>query len=451
MKILVISRSEWSDSNSTGSTISSLFGGFPQDKLANLYFRDAVPNNKICNKYFSITEFSALSTRGKEFTYLFNDVANETVTNQKNIKTSSWFSTSWLAHLIEKFLLKKFRGTNFYFIYLIQDLIWRISWWKSPSLHNFLTDYSPDIVFFPSFGAPYTQRVARYVADYSGAKLVVYHADDHFFQDTKNFGILRKLFFAILTSEVNKTIVYSSLNYAISESLKEKYSDHFKKPFYILRKGIIFSVKKSSEEIQKYQLNKIRNVYETGVIKCIYIGSLEYGRWKTLKILIDAMYYFLNSSVRFELSIYSQYRPNDRIISQISVEGISKFYGMLPVNDVETAIKKADLVLHIESFDSIDIQLTRYSFSTKLVDCLASMTPVLAIGPSGIASMDYLVENDIAICVTIKENIVEELNRVLHSIDDTLLSAQKAYGFALQNYDILLIRKMLYEQMADLI
>ena len=76
----------------------------------------------------------------------------------------------------------------------------------------------------------------------------------------------------------------------------------------------------------------------------------------------------------------------------------------------------ADVVLHIESFDRDNIETVRYSFSTKIIDCLQSGNQVLGIGPKGIASIEYLKKVDGAIVVDDQNNIFDVIQQiVLHS------------------------------------
>ena len=49
----------------------------------------------------------------------------------------------------------------------------------------------------------------------------------------------------------------------------------------------------------------------------------------------------------------------------------------------------SDLVLHMESFDEADKCAVRYSFSTKLTDCMQSGSGLLAVGPADLASIRF--------------------------------------------------------------
>lgn len=440
MRILVISRSEWSDSNSIGTTLSSLFGNFDSGDIANLYFRTARPYNQVCKSYFSLTEFMALHGGGKEF------LLDLTKQGDPLGATTSYAPK---AIELEKNLLSLFRGGFSYLPNLVQDLFWRIKWWKSKSLNSFLDNFAPQVIFFPSFSAPYTHRVARYISKYSGAKLVTFHADDYIFQRAGIGAPLKAAYYSILRKEIAKTVRRSAINYAISPSLRDGYAYFFNQPFFLLSKGCVTTRKRpSSSDIEK----KLIAIRRENVIKCVYIGSLQYGRWKTLELLVDAMKRVGDDGgVKFELKIYSQYSIKKEVLNRISCPGTSEFLGALPADRVAEIIGNSDLVLHVESFDESDIQSTRYSFSTKILDCLASATPVLAIGPSGISSMDFLSSSDIASTITDKAKIGESLNKIRYSIGNLLMLGIAAYDYCLENHSAEMIRAKLKKDIYEII
>ena len=58
------------------------------------------------------------------------------------------------------------------------------------------------------------------------------------------------------------------------------------------------------------------------------------------------------------------------------------------------ALQNSDLLIHAESFDNEFKQIVKNSISTKIADSLASGVPIVAYGPEGIASIDYLIKNE---------------------------------------------------------
>ena len=56
MKVLIITLNAWSDTGSTGNTISNVFGDATDIQFANLYCRNEPINNNLCHTYYKITE-----------------------------------------------------------------------------------------------------------------------------------------------------------------------------------------------------------------------------------------------------------------------------------------------------------------------------------------------------------------------------------------------------------
>lgn len=62
MKVLVISRSPWDDSNSFGNTFSNLFGGMKGVEIFSICCQDGVNNNGIVSKTYQMTDRSVLNS-----------------------------------------------------------------------------------------------------------------------------------------------------------------------------------------------------------------------------------------------------------------------------------------------------------------------------------------------------------------------------------------------------
>ena len=71
------------------------------------------------------------------------------------------------------------------------------------------------------------------------------------------------------------------------------------------------------------------------------------------------------------------------------------------------------MVIHAESFDPAMMELVRFSVSTKIAESLMYGPCLLAYGPEGIASIDYLKENDAAYVITQTDRLAEGLTEIL--------------------------------------
>ena len=60
MKILVISRNAWDDTNAIGNTLSNFFKGIENVEFASVYFRSSKPANNMCKTYYHTTEIEVI-------------------------------------------------------------------------------------------------------------------------------------------------------------------------------------------------------------------------------------------------------------------------------------------------------------------------------------------------------------------------------------------------------
>lgn len=431
MKILVFTRSEWDDSNGIGNTMSNLFGGIDKGNLANFYVRSALPNNNICNYYYSVSDkeiiehfISKNSTPGKSFVY---DIAKNA---NKNNHTDVGF---------EKKIYGLFKFKNSILGLIFQNFIWSKRFWENEKLDKFLEDYNPDVIFSPSFHTIYTHEILWYLKNKTGAKLVLFHADDYLNPHNLS-GPLEKRYFKKRKEAITKSVNLSSINYCISHKQQEEYSDKFKTEMKLLYKGGNFDIK------PQYNID-----YEKS-IKLVYLGSLLHGRWKTLAALaksIDKVN--KEGGIQFRLDIYSQYQPTDKILTKIEVNNASKFNGKVESSKVMNILEKSDVVLHIESFEEKEKAQTRLSFSTKIVDCLRSGKPLIAIGDKEAASIDYLHKNDAALIASNYEQISDTLTRIKNNIDILNEFSDKSWNFGKENHQLETIRSNFYSDLRDLI
>lgn len=183
--------------------------------------------------------------------------------------------------------------------------------------------------------------------------------------------------------------------------------------------------------------------YVNNPLQFVYAGNLLYGRDEVLSVIAKCLADINNSSPKAELNIYTNTPITPELSSKLNVVDSSVLYGARPYDEIMEIMKKADVVLHVESFDPKQINLVRYSFSTKITDCLQSGSVLMAIGPNGISSIEYPKTIPGAIVV---EN-VSELSEVIVSLakkpESLIERAKKSNEFALKNLDVSVVRNNL--------
>ena len=430
MRILILSRSPWDDTNSLGNTLSNLFSSISSEKIAHLYLRSTNPSNNVCTKYFRINDKDVLMT-------LF----------RRNLDIGTYFEMQQNKSNLEYVLDTKtdeklysfFRNKSSKIALFGQELLWHLGRWNSELLKNFLNEFKPDVIFAPAFSTPYVHRLLWYIKEEVGVKIVLFHADDYL-STNKSKGLIDSVYNKMRFKAIIKSTNLADINYCISTLQQEEYQKKIGKEMKLLHKGANFSNQPD------YSLPK-----EDEPIKIIYVGSVLYGRWKTLSILAEEISKINKVKNKFMLVIYSQYTLTKEMKERMIIEGASIFKGKIPSNQVKDTLMSADIVLHLESFDDVEKEKTRLSFSTKIVDCLNSGRALMAIGWDRAASIDYLIKNDAALVATDADNISNLLNEIQLNSNILKEYADKAWMCGKKNHQIDEIQKNLYQELSSLV
>jgi hypothetical protein len=114
------------------------------------------------------------------------------------------------------------------------------------------------------------------------------------------------------------------------------------------------------------------------------------------------------------------------------------YMGGVSGNELEKRKSEADILLHVESDDEFSKSITRLSISTKIPEYLAVGRPVLAFGPSEVASMRLLKENKIGLVVDSNESdksILKNLKELFYNKNYRITLAKRGYNYVLENFD----------------
>lgn len=121
--------------------------------------------------------------------------------------------------------------------------------------------------------------------------------------------------------------------------------------------------------------------------------------------------------VRFEIHTMEWYLNDARILfKDLPTTTVAP---LVDAADYAETLKSSGAVLIAYNFDAESIAYTRYSFSNKLPECLASGRPVILIGPPEVATVRELGEEPGLVCIDRPdlEEVVQRIERLLTSRD----------------------------------
>ena len=183
-------------------------------------------------------------------------------------------------------------------------------------------------------------------------------------------------------------------------------------------------------------------------IRLVYGGKLYCNRWKTLGMIADSLREINRDGVKATLEIYTGDQISGKIKKALD-DGVSSLIrGRVNASELKAVYDRSDVILHVESFDLNNRNLTRHSFSTKVMDCLSSGAATMAVAYEKHAALEYLRDNDIAITATSKEEIKEKLCAIVNDPGIITEYAEKATKFGRENHSREKIQKKLLDDMS---
>lgn len=380
MNILVISRTAWRKDNSFGNTYSNIFENMAGTRIANLYLGDGVPeiSNSNISDFYRISEKKVFGSIVKKRTKK-NRVGEKVYPEKQANDTKD--GDRYDKTLVR---IKKIRWNLFY---IIRELVWKIGQIDYDGILGFVNEFKPDIIFVSFYYAMYTNRMARFIRANYNAPMVLEAAVDIYtlkqFSLDPFFWINRLL----IRNEVRRTIHASNRLYVISQEMKNDYSK-----FFNIDTRILYKFPEIERRTSDYQLK------ENGDLTYIYTGNISSGRWKSLAQLGDV----LQESGAGKLYIYTR-TPVSRQMRRKLANCV-----LMPAVDAEEVRRlqnSADVLVHVESFDLKDRLEVRYSISTKIMDYISAERCILAYGPAGIASVEYMRRNELALVCSSEDEL----------------------------------------------
>ena len=411
MRLLVISRSAWRNDNSTGNTLTDFFSDMPDAEIYSLCMREQPPQNGIAKRNFCISEKQMIrrllgktSTVGVENTPESDDDGSE------------------------KAMYDKAKKRPRYWMYAVREVLWNVGGWKSEALKAYIDDIQPDVIFFPTFGHYYPHKLLCHLHTLTDAKIVLFHADDHYTLRQFSLSPIYWLYRFGLRKWMRRTAEIADLQYCISDVQKADYDKAFGCECKVLTKFADFNGEPPLKETYNAPL------------QLVFTGNINLNRWRSLGMLAGALRHINENGIKAQLRIYTATPMTEAMSTALDMEDTSFLMGSVPSSEIPRIQREADLLVHAEATDLKNRLMVRQSFSTKIVDYLKAARPIVAVGPKEVASVKHLIDHECAIAADNEDDLYTKLSAVLDRPTAMCELAQSAYacGRACHNKDDML-------------
>ena len=424
LRVLLLVAEPWRTDDGGGNTINNFFEGMDAE-FAQIYCSARLPQNRVCHHYYQMTDGMVIKAflKGKSVVgNILNDVEyqeKETRIDANDIKVNKTID-----------FFKKIHWNCFI---TAKNYIWRYSKWKTSELDRFIIDFKPDVIYAPCYASPFQLALTRYVKTLTGKKIVTWSADDTY--SLKQFSLSPFFWINRIWNRkcLRKTYPHYDAFYSISEDEIKEMEPVVGKTMKILRKGI---------QLEKYSSLK-KEIHSP--IRMIYAGGIYLQRWKTLREIGKVLAKINRNDTKICLDIYTQNKPSKLQVRALN-DGKNIFlHSAVGASELKKIYEESDIALHCESFALRNRLLTRLSFSTKIIDCLASGCAVMAVAWKEQTGLKYLKNQDAAICVTDTNDLERVFKKIVETPEFIIEYSEKARRCGIDNHDINKIQSELYQ------
>ncbi|MDK2351316.1 hypothetical protein P0F76_19390 [Pseudomonas paraeruginosa] len=430
-RVLIISNNALSFSANNGRTLNSFFSDYDGEKLAQLFFNSEIPQSKVVKRFFNVRAFDQLrqlffkgAEAGSEVTSFINYVG---------AAASGSVSGSVKVRLIG-FLNSYLESLKLY----LRDLGYKCGLQKNKRLMSWVEAFSPQCIFFVAGNCKFSIDYALFLSTRLGIPLYTYITDDYVISNYP-VGPFGKVYHRGLHSRYAELLRHSRKTFFIGDSMKAAFeSSYGSSGDTLINCNLIDQPVPSGREL-----------VVPGHVRVVFAGGLHLGRDSSIVSFATLMSEACSQvGISYTIDLYSGQNISAAMLSRFESSGIH-YRGSVSWDDLQIELKKADFLLHVESFAEKYSDKTKYSLSTKLPEYLSSGVCVIGFGPESVASIRLLRDHKIGLALSGDATDVGVLSEAIQETFIRSSFGEKGVSFARAHFSPELIKKKLYDSLQE--
>lgn len=398
-RILIVGTVPYNE-KSTSRAFDSYFHDWEKENLAQIFSNTKTPAKGHCSTLFQITDQRMLKK-------WFDQKVDTGVIFHDDDLTDGWKDNDLE---VGSGIVNKLYGIGSKknsFIYLARWLIWRKRFWCTRKLNEWLDQFKPECVFLAFSDDFFIPQIALYVAEKYDIPIVSCIGDDYYFNYKKTISPLYHIYKLMYRRLIRQVFRHGGSAIYIGDKIRDKYNGEF---------GLNGETVYLTSSIERRAFKPIN--LKSPIIS--YFGNIRLGRNESLIDIANALGKIDPS---YKIDVYSN--ENEPAYYKMFIDHPhAEFHGSVPYSVVRQKTVESDILLITEGFKKKDVDITRYSLSTKVADSLSSGVSVFAYGSPECGAIEYAESTGCIVTCTEKEKLIEVLR---HLLEDE--------GFQKENYD----------------
>lgn len=419
MKILIVSHNSFSTTHNNGKTLSAIFSAFLPEELCQLYFTAIGRlDYERCRDYYFISDQEALKSIYRRNKCGYSLPQTEVPKSETSISQNKKSRPN---------RTKKF----------LRSLVWMLSAWYNGGLNKWIEKQKPNVIFFVGGDSFFSHSIAIQLSNRLKIPLVTYFTDDYVLNPPSD------LYIYLLRYYYRKTIDRSSKLFAIGTQMADDYSTYYQREFKPIMNivDIPFSQPQYANSIEKLTIN--------------YFGGLHLGRAHELirfaHYMKDKVRPYMESN--YTISIFTFATPTESEKTEMDKLGVLIYPGIRG-NELNERMGQSDVLLHVESIEEKFHSLTKLSVSTKIPEYMCLAKPIIAFGPTDVASFRVIADANSTLVINDVDNEqvmniqAKKLADILNSKESIELIAKNNFDYAKTNFDKSIVAKQFRSELS---
>lgn len=387
-KLLIVGTVPY-NTKSTSRAFDAYFHFWEKENIAQIFSNTKKPCKGHCGTLYQITDHRMLNRwlhKVKETGVIYNydDLDEE------------WLDNSLEINDVAVQQAYKFGRKHSPLTHLLRRILWKKKFWCTPQLNKWLDEFKPECVFLAFSDDFFIPQIAIYVAKRFNIPIISCIGDDYYFNTHFSLNLFYYLYKYPYRNLINKVLAHPGSAAYISDKIRDKYNAEFNLD------GETVYLTSSIQRKQFVPINTDRPVIT-------YFGNIRMGRNHSLCDIADAL---SKINPQYVLEVYSN-ESDEQNYSVLKANAHIRYLGSVPYHEVQTRMTQSDITVIVEGFDEMDVNLSRYSLSTKAADALASGSSILVYGSSECGIIEYMKTTCAAVVCCSQEELVPSISAFL--------------------------------------
>jgi len=299
-------------------------------------------------------------------------------------------------------------------------------------------EFRPDVIYYRPHDQPEGfHRWAEGIIDRLGVSVVTHMMDD---------WMVRLASGAEAEKSLRRILERSAACLSIGEAMSAAFGERY---------GVAFQPVANCVEPAEWLAleSRHRGARRTGApVLMRYVGALAEDMTRTSVADVARAVDSLHQECGLALEVYTMepwLLPARRAVK--GFRGVYVHEAHCSEEEYRRLLVGSDVLLIAYNFDAASMRYVQYSMANKMPECLAAGVPLLAYGPSGLATIDYLATHGIAEIVAERDpvKLLSSVQRLVQDIEHARTLGERGRAFVFERYAYERVRAGFHQILCD--